>query len=93
MKNSNDNGPDSPILHYLRKIEAKLDRLNERLDNFVSAPKRKRATRTGDADVLAEGRRVVVVGVPKEAEEDGKNKPDDDAVIIVTGVPRAGRDD
>jgi len=48
--NSNDIGPDSPILHYLRNIEAKLDRLNERLDKFLSARKKKRGARTGDAD-------------------------------------------
>jgi hypothetical protein len=37
------------VVRYLRSIDAKLDRLNERLDNFLSAPKRKRAARTGDA--------------------------------------------
>jgi hypothetical protein len=32
---------DSSVLRYLRKIEAKLDRINERLDKFLSAPKTK----------------------------------------------------
>jgi hypothetical protein len=32
---------DSSVLRYLRNIEAKLDRINERLDKFLSAPKTK----------------------------------------------------
>jgi hypothetical protein len=93
MTNSNDIGPDSPILHYLRNIEAKLDRLNERLDKFLSARKKKGGARTGDADNPA---RVEVFGTREAAEEYLKMHPsaadDDDLLIIITGVPRAGRD-
>jgi hypothetical protein len=78
---------DEAVVRYLRSIDAKLDRLNERLDRFLSAPKRKRGARTGDAGDWAN---VLVAHTPEEAEELRKKNPDAD--IITTGVPRAGRD-
>ena len=44
------------------------------------APRRKSGT--------ADQRRMVVVHTPEEAEEYRKNNPDDDATIVLTGVPR-----
>ena len=88
MAKGDKHGPDS-VLRYLRSIDAKLDRLNERLDNFLSAPKRKRVARTGDAGDPP--REVLVAGTLKTAEELWKKNPD--AWIIITGVPRPGRDD
>jgi hypothetical protein len=72
-----------PVLRYLRSIDAKLDRLNKRLDNFLSAPKRKRAARTGDTPQW----RTLIAHTPEHAKELRKKNPD--AMIIITGVPRA----
>ena len=79
MANDDKQGPDSLVMHYLRSIDAKLDRLNKQLDDFLSAPKtkRKRAAR----------RPIIWARTPEEAEELWKNNPD--AEIIVTGVPGA----
>jgi hypothetical protein len=81
---------DEQVLRYLRSINVKLDRVNKRLDELLSAPKKKRASRTGDA-VDPANRNILVCGTPKSAEALRKNNPD--ALIIITGVPRAGRDD
>jgi hypothetical protein len=78
---------DSSVLRYLRKIDAKLDRINERLDKFLSAPK----TKSKRAAHIAE--RFKVFGTVQAAEKYRKKHPADaDEIIIVTGVPRAGRD-
>jgi hypothetical protein len=78
---------DSSVLRYLRKIEAKLDRINERLDKFLSAPK----TKSKRAAHIPE--RFKVFGTVQAAEKYRKKHPADaDEIIIVTGVPRAGRD-
>lgn len=79
-------GPDSPVLRYLRKIDAKLDRINRRLDK-LSAPKKKRAARTDEA---IDPPNVLVAGTPEHAKKLRKENPD--AFIIVTGVRRAGDD-
>jgi hypothetical protein len=81
---------DSSVLRYLRNIEDKLDRINERLDKFLSAPKAKskRAARIPE--------RVRVFGTREAADEYLKkhraDADDDDVTIIITGVPRANRD-
>ena len=72
------------VLSYLRSIDAKLDRLNERLDKFLSAPKGKRAARFSDAG------KALVAHTPEHAAELAKKHPDAD-IIIITGVPRAKR--
>ena len=80
---------DSSVLRYLRKIEAKLDRINERLDKFLSAPK----TKSKRAAHIP--KRLKVFGTKEAAEKYLKKHPadaDDDMMIIVTGVPRAARD-
>jgi hypothetical protein len=80
---------DSSVLRYLRKIEAKLDRINERLDKFLSAPK----TKSKRAAHIP--KRVEVFSTKEAAEKYLKKHPvdaDDDTVIVITGVPRAGRD-
>jgi hypothetical protein len=78
---------DSSVLRYLRKIEAKLDRIDERLDKFLSAPK----TKSKRAAHIPE--RFKVFGTVQAAEKYRKKHPADaDEIIIVTGVPRAGRD-
>ena len=82
--NDDEYGPDSAVLRYLRSIDAKLDRINKRLDRFLTAPpKRNRAARTGDA---GEPANVLVAGTPEHAEELRKKNPDAD--IVLTGVPR-----
>jgi hypothetical protein len=79
---------DSSVLRYLRNIEAKLDRLNERLDKFLSAPK---TTSKRTAHIP---KRLKVFGTKEAAEKYLKKQPADaDDVIIITGVPRAGRDE
>ena len=82
--------PDS-VLHYLRSIDAKLDRLNKQLDKFLSAPKRKRAARTGDAGDPE--KRALVSSTSEAAEEYLKMHPgdadDDNVIVVITGVPRA----
>jgi hypothetical protein len=81
---------DSSVLRYLRNIEAKLDRINKRLDKFLSAPKRrgKRAMHVP--------KRTLVFGTKEAAEKYLKKHPaaaaDDDVAIIITGVPRPNRD-
>lgn len=77
---------DDPVLRYLRKIEAKLDRINKGLDKFLSAPKAKRKRAA-----LGIPKRLKVFGTEKAAEKYQKKHPDD-AEIIITGVPRAKRD-
>jgi hypothetical protein len=80
---------DSSVLRYLRKIDAKLDRINKRLDKFLSAPKTK-SKRAVDIP-----KRVEVFGTKEAAEKYLKKHPadaGDDMMIIITGVPRAGRD-
>jgi hypothetical protein len=81
---------DSSVLRYLRNIEAKLDRIDERLDKFLSAPK----TKSKRAAHIP--KRVKVFGTEEEAEKYLKKRPadadDDDTTIIITGVPRANRD-
>jgi hypothetical protein len=80
---------EDPVRRSLRNIEAKLDRINERLDKFLSAKtKSKRATRTGNAEPA---KRPVVFGTKEAAEKSLKTHPDAD--VIITGVPRRGRDD
>jgi hypothetical protein len=79
--------PDSPILHYLRSIDAKLDHINERLHKLLSAPKRKRAERT---DEVIDPPNVLLAGTPAHAKKLRKKNPD--AFIIVTGVSRANDD-
>ena len=78
---------DSSVLRYLRNIEAKLDRINKRLDKFLSAPKTK-GKRT-----LHIPKRLQVFGTKEAAEKYLKKHPaqtdDDGTVIIITGVPRA----
>ena len=77
---------DSSILRSLRNIEAKLDRINERLDKFLSAPKTK-SKRIADIP-----KRWKVFGTKEAAEKYLKKHPadaDDDTAIIITGVPRA----
>jgi hypothetical protein len=76
------------VVRYLRSIDAKLDRLNERLDRFLSAPKSKRGARSGDAGDPP--RPFLVAGTLEHAAELRKKNPDAD--IIITGVPRAERD-
>jgi len=79
--------PDSVVLRYLRSIDAKLDRLNERLDKLLSAPKGKRAARrAGDVGEPAE---TLIASTPEHAEALPKKNPD--ATIIISGVPRADR--
>ena len=83
-------GPDSSVLRYLRSIDAKLDRLNKRLDNFLSAPKGKRRRTAARIP-----KRTVAFGTEKAAEEYLKTHPidaDDDVMIVITGVPRANDD-
>jgi hypothetical protein len=79
-------------LRSLRNIEAKLERINERLDKFLSAPK----TKTKGKRAAYIPKRVLVFGTREAAEEHLKKHPadagDDDVTIIITGVPRAGRD-
>jgi hypothetical protein len=78
---------DSSVLRYLRKIEAKLDRIDERLDKFLSAPK----TKSKRAAHIPE--RFKVFGTVQAAEKYRKKHPADaDEIIIITSVPRAGRD-
>jgi hypothetical protein len=80
---------DSSVLRYLRNIEAKLDRINERLDKFLSAPK----TKSNRAAHIP--KRLKVFGTKEAAEKYLKKHPtdaDDDMMIIITGVPRAARD-
>jgi hypothetical protein len=81
---------DSVVLRYLRKIEAKLDRINERLDKFLSAPKTK-GRRAAQIP-----KRLKIFGTKEAAEKYLKRHPamknDDDTTIIITGVPRADRD-
>ena len=80
---------DSSILRSLRNIEAKLDRINERLDKSLSAPKTK-SKRIADIP-----KRWKVFGTKEAAEKYLKKHPadaDDDTMIIITGVPRANRD-
>jgi hypothetical protein len=89
MAKSDEHGSDS-VLHYLRSIDAKLDRLNKLLANFLSAPKKKQAARAGDAGDPAKP--IVVVSTEEAAEEYRKMHPDEDVVVIITGVPRAERD-
>jgi hypothetical protein len=81
---------DNSVLRYLRNIEAKLDRINKRLDKFLSAPK----TKSKRAAHIP--KRVKVFGTKEAAEKYLKKYPadaDDDMMIIITGVPRAGRDE
>jgi hypothetical protein len=54
---------DSSVLRYLRNIEAKLDRINERLDRFLSAPKAKRKR------AAPIPKRALVFGTKEAAEE------------------------
>jgi hypothetical protein len=76
------NGDESEVLHYLRSIDAKLGRLNEQLEKFLSAPKSKGAARSK--------RKPPAVFTTKEAaEQHQKAHPDDDVVVVNTGVPRA----
>ena len=60
---------DSAILRYLRKIDAKLDRINKRLDKFLSAPK----TKTKRAEDIP--KRWMVFSTPEAAEKYQKNAP------------------
>jgi hypothetical protein len=76
------NGHESEILRYLRSIDANLGRLNEQLERFLSAPKSKGAARTTK-------RKPVVFSTGEEAEEHRKTHPDDEVVVVNTGVPRA----
>jgi hypothetical protein len=81
---------EDPVLRSLRNIEAKLDRINERLDKFLSAKTRsKRAARTGNAEPA---KRVVVFGTKEAAEKYLKTHPGDADDVIITGVPRPNRD-
>jgi hypothetical protein len=80
--------PDSSILRSLRRIEAKLEHINERLDKFLSASKRKRAARTGDAGDPAN---FLIAGTPEHAKKLRERNPD--ATIIITGVPRPNDED
>jgi hypothetical protein len=76
--------PDSSVLRYLRNIEAKLDRINERLDKFLSAPK----TKSKQAAHIPQ--RVKVFGTREAAKKYLKKHPadpGDDVMIIITGVP------
>jgi hypothetical protein len=77
---------DDRLLRYLHRIETKLDRLNERLDRFLSAPRRNRAAGAADA---GDPTNYLVAQTEEEAEALRKNNPDAD--IVITGVPRAGR--
>jgi hypothetical protein len=77
--------PSDPVIRYLRNIEAKLDRINKRLEKFLSAAK----TKNKRAEDIP--KRVKVFGLPQAAEKYRKEHPDDDVDIIITGVPRAGR--
>ena len=78
---------DSSILRYLGNFEAKIDRINERLDKFLLAPR----TKSKRAAHIPE--RFKVFGTVQAAEKYRKKHPADaDEIIIVTGVPRAGRD-
>jgi hypothetical protein len=76
------NGDESDVLRYLRSIDAKLGRLNEQLEKFLSAPKSKRAARTKRDPT----KRVVAFTTKEAADEHLKTHPDDD--VVVTGVPR-----
>jgi len=81
---------DSSVLRYLRNIEAKLDRINRRLDKFLSAPK----TKSKRAAHIP--KQLKVFDTKEAAERYLKKHPadaDDDMTIIITGVPRAGRDE
>ena len=78
---------DSLVLRYLRNIEAKLDRVNERLDKFLSIPK----TKSKRAAYIPEP--VKYFGTEEAAEKYRKKNPDDKTRIVITGVPRTGRDD
>jgi hypothetical protein len=81
---------DNSVLRSLRNIEAKLDRINERLDKFLSAPK----TKSKRAAHIP--KQVKVFGTKEAAEKYLKQRPadadGDDTMIIITGVPRVGRD-
>jgi hypothetical protein len=80
---------DSSILRYLGNFEAKIDRINERLDKFLLAP------RTKSKRAAHIPKRLKVFGTKEAAEKYLKKHPadaDDDMMIIVTGVPRAARD-
>jgi hypothetical protein len=76
------NGDESEVLRYLRSIDAKLGRLNEQLEKFLSAPKSKRAAST-------KRKLPVLFTTTEAAEEHLKTHPDDDVAVIHTGVPRA----
>jgi hypothetical protein len=78
----------SSVLRHLRNIEAKLDRINEQLEKFLSAPK------TRGKRVMHIPKRALVFGTKEAAEKYLKKHPADaeDVEIIITGVPRANRD-
>jgi hypothetical protein len=78
-------GDESEVLRYLRSIDAKLGRLNEQLETFLSAPKSKRAARTKRDPAKA----VLGFSTTEAAEEYLRTHPDADVDVVVTGVPRA----
>jgi hypothetical protein len=71
-KRRRSQGDDSSVLRYLRSIDTKLDRLNERLDKLSAPPKKTSPVRASALWQQATRR--------KEADELQKNNPDDDVI-------------
>ena|SRR5437016_1956730 len=83
MASDDEQGPDSLVVQYLRSIDDKLGRLNKQLEDFLSAPKRAARTKRDPP------KRVLAFTTKEAAEEHKKTQPDDEVVVVNTGVPRA----
>jgi hypothetical protein len=102
MTNSDEYGPE--VVRYLRSIDAKLDRLNKQLEDFLSAAakapkgKGKRAAKVLYARTPEEAEKLRTENPDAEViryivagtpeEAEELQKKNPDALVINTGVPR-----